>query len=133
MQAHLRIEMSPKDIEEFLVFLRAEQNSILFKEIYQQNVGFHKEPIIIALVVALGGPTVLETVQVLIKEWGKLKTKKLEVKADLVREKNRHFEELMKLKMRIDEDTKYSSIDIKDFYEARDLKEIQDFLKDKLG
>lgn len=71
-----------KDLRNFL--LERGSDEIEPQEIHDMSPGFQKEPIIIALVVALGGPVIVRQVVSLVKEWLRLRYKERDTKMKII-------------------------------------------------
>ena len=66
----VKIEMPPEDLVDFRNFLLEKGSKELEpQEINEISAGFEREPIIIGLVVALGGPVLVKEFVSLAKEW----------------------------------------------------------------
>ena len=75
----LKIESSdPQELLDFQEFIYSRSSEFEYDEEYKHSPGFNKEPIVVAIIVALGGPVILKTVQTLIKEYFEYKKKKEE-------------------------------------------------------
>jgi hypothetical protein len=73
----IKIEMSdPKSLQEFQEFVYEKEPELMVDEVYDMTPGFNREPIAVAVIIALGGPVILKTVQTLIKEYFKYKREK---------------------------------------------------------
>lgn len=80
----IKVEMPSEELAEFRNFLLEKGSEELeLQEIHEVSSGFQREPILIALVVALGGPVLVTEFVSLAKEWLQL----------------RHEEKMIKLKI----------------------------------
>jgi hypothetical protein len=70
----VRIAMPPQDLADFRDYLLTHGSNLDPEEIHEISPGFNREPIIIALVVALGGPVVTRQFAGLIKRWLELRS-----------------------------------------------------------
>jgi len=82
----LKIEMQQRDdlIELHKYLLSELDDSIDLQEINEISPGFNREPLLIALVVALGGPVVTKQIVGLIKEWLRLRHKEKMAKLSIL-------------------------------------------------
>ena len=81
----LRIEMSRDDLEDLRSFLlESGGDELEVQELNEISSGFQRQPILIALVVALGGPIVTKQVVSLIKEWLRLRHEEKVIKLNLL-------------------------------------------------
>jgi hypothetical protein len=72
----LKIEMDPEDLVDFRYFLLEKGSDNLdLTPIHKVTAGFQREPILIALVVALGGPVIIREFVGLAKEWLRLRAR----------------------------------------------------------
>ena len=69
----LKIEMPSNDLKDLRSFLLNAGDELEVEELNEITPGFNREPIVIALIVALGGPIVTQQVVSLIKEWLKVR------------------------------------------------------------
>ncbi len=97
----LYIDAKPEVLDEFRKFVFDESSEIAraLRPINQQSPGFNREPIVIGLVVALGGPVV-------VKEVCKLANRYLELKSQ--REAQQHQTEILRLLLEQDDGKKVS-------------------------
>jgi hypothetical protein len=97
----LKIEMKPEDLLDLRSFLIEHSNKeINLQEITSQSAGFQREPLIIAIVVALGGPIIVKEIAGLLKEWMKIKHEEKMMKLSLLTNKGKReitLEELKKI------------------------------------
>jgi hypothetical protein len=75
--------MPPEDLSDFRTFILNSSDKIDPQEIHSISAGFEKEPILISLIIALGGPVIVKELVSLTKEWISL----------------RHHEKMMKMKI----------------------------------
>ena len=68
---------SPEELLEVQQFLYEKKPDLLVEEQYDMSPGFHKEPVTVAIIIALGGSAITKTVQLLIKQYFAYKTAKL--------------------------------------------------------
>lgn len=104
----LKIEAeNPEDIIDLQEYMLAKYPDLMFTENYKHQPGVNKEPIITAVIIALGGKKILENVQRMLKDYWDYKLK-------VQKETNRHLEEMYNLSIK--SNTKnYSAISGKDF------------------
>ncbi|MBK8550900.1 MAG: hypothetical protein IPL53_07500 [Ignavibacteria bacterium] len=62
--------------------------------------GFNREPIAVALIIALGGPVIIETIQLFIKEYFETKRTGLELSTQSSKNEQVHKENLLKISLR---------------------------------
>jgi hypothetical protein len=106
----LKIESeSPEELIELQEYMLAEYPDLIINENYKHEPGANKEPILISVIIALGGKKILESVQHLMDSYWKhkLATQK---------EADRHSEEMYKLSLK-SKTKNYRSITKKDFME----------------
>jgi hypothetical protein len=106
----LKIESTdPNDLVELQEYILAELPEVFINETYKHQPGFNKEPILVSIIIALGGKKILDSVRVLISSYWKHKLETL-------KENNHHREEMFKLSIK--SNTKnYKSITTKDLFE----------------
>lgn len=66
----------PNDLQELHEFIYDRHPDILIEEVYEHTSGVNKEPNVVSIIVALGGPVILRTVQTLIKNYYEFKIAK---------------------------------------------------------
>jgi hypothetical protein len=82
--AELKIEMDRTSLLDLRAFILENSQNIDIEELNDISPGFHKEPLIIALIVALGGPVVTRQVIGLIQKWIELKHEEKMMKLTLL-------------------------------------------------
>ncbi|SHM58498.1 hypothetical protein SAMN05444266_10987 [Chitinophaga jiangningensis] len=111
MEPKLRIKLN--DSHEYTAFLKyaySIDDSLLFNEVYEQQPGTHKEPIIIAIVTALGGKRALQTIQAIIEAWVTHKAKIMDHELEMTKEKNRAEEARIELALKYPGQLEYKQI-----------------------
>jgi hypothetical protein len=101
----LIIEMETSELlDEFRQFAYDEEKELVIFEQYDHTPGFNKEPVVVAVIVSLGGPAVLSQLTKIIQSFLNyyLEKHKTEIKANLKQEKQRldFLKEIFKLKIK---------------------------------
>jgi hypothetical protein len=103
-----------KELENFRIFLHDNYPDLEYNESYSHHPGSNKEPITVAIIIALGGKAILETIKAAYKDY-------LDNSLEKGKEKNRHNEELFKISKKVGEG-EYTAITEKELMEM-DKKE----------
>jgi hypothetical protein len=112
MSQQIKIEADDAAVlQELHEFLYERQPDLEINEQFAMQPGFHKEPIVISLVIALGGPMVMKTVQVLIKEFFAYRTAHEREHTKREKDKLNTKAELIRLSLRKDTEWKYIDAD----------------------
>jgi len=107
-EVELKVEFAdPDELSKFREFLFSQDPEIVPFEIYSHAPGFNKEPIVISIIIALGGEAIFKSLKKIIKEYmaNKLLTKQ---------ENNRHQEEMLRLSIK-NENNDFKSITKEEF------------------
>jgi hypothetical protein len=120
-EVSLKIEMNNyEDLEEFRNFLYEEDAEMTPLEMYDYSPGFNKEPIVISIILALGGKEIVKRLQQIMDKYFAYKTEKLKTQLATQKEIDRHREELFKLSLKkgnseykIISQDEFSSLEIK--------------------
>ena len=125
MKAKLKITFeSQQDYTDFLKFALEKDESLTFNELYEHHAGAHKEPIIIGVITALGGASILKSVQGIIKEWLAFKKSKLSHELEIEKEKNRHLETKIQLALKVNAELDYKLLPLDTFEGAQSVESL---------
>jgi hypothetical protein len=118
MSQQIKIEAEdPVVLQELQQFVYEHQPDLEVDEQFAMQPGFHKEPIIISLVIALGGPVVMKTVQMLIKSF--FAYKMTQEKEQTKREKDKLDAKVQLVKISLKEDKGWKYVDTDEFTEMK--------------
>jgi hypothetical protein len=97
----IQIQASPDDLEDLRQFLYQEASDIELQEISSTAPGELREPILISLIVALGGPVVVTGFVEIVKRWMEhrenIRKMELEHQKQMTKLELQHEERMMKL------------------------------------
>jgi hypothetical protein len=104
----LKIEGVLSDqLVEIQKFIYDRNPELIVNEQYDMSPGFHKEPVVIALIIALGGPVVTKAIQSIIKEYFDYKKKELEANTKIKMAEIQKQQDMVRLSVERDKGWKY--------------------------
>lgn len=119
----LKIKSNNQESMEFIRnILFEKQNDLLVEEEYDHSDGFCKEPVVIAIILALGTAKVFETISQMFESYMKYKTEKIKL---LSASDQKHNEKLEPLKVQLLKDNKVITIDEEDFVKIKSFDELK--------
>ncbi|MVN91476.1 hypothetical protein [Mucilaginibacter aquatilis] len=86
-------------LHEFHQYLYERNKSLIVDEHYEMTPGVHKEPMVVALIIALGGKHILEFIQKSMKDFLDYKIERSKQETLRQQEQLRHKEVLLKLSL----------------------------------
>jgi hypothetical protein len=116
---------SQEEYVDFLKFAYSKDETLIFNEEYKQQIGAHKEPMIVAIIAALGSAGVFKLVQSIVREFLVYKEKKMDHELNMTKEKNRSDENKLELSFKHGGETEYKSLSIDTFNNATNISSLK--------